>query len=106
MIKTTSQILLVTALSLFLCGTSICQTTEFTYKGRLADAGTPANGTYDLEFKVFDASTGGTLLSTLDRPASTIANGDYVVSLDFGSGTFTGSARYLEVSYRLSGSGN
>ena len=26
------------------------------YQGRLADAGTPANGTYDFEFWVFDAA--------------------------------------------------
>lgn len=31
----------------------------FTYQGRLDEAGTPANGLYDLRFAVYDAETGG-----------------------------------------------
>src|SRR5262249_11386578 len=88
------------------CTAALSQATQFTYKGRLSDAGLPANGSYDLEFKVFDAPSGGTLLSTLDVPNTFVANGDYAVSLDFGSGLFTGPARYLEISYRLAGTGN
>lgn len=82
------------------------QTTEFMYKGRLTDSGIPANGAYDLEFKIFDSASAGTLLATLDRFNTTVANGDYTISLDYGSGIFNGGARYLEVSYRLSGTGN
>jgi hypothetical protein len=29
--------------------------TAFTYQGRLTDGGTPANGTYDLRFRLFNA---------------------------------------------------
>jgi hypothetical protein len=29
--------------------------TAFTYQGRLADAGTPAQGSYDLRFTLYDA---------------------------------------------------
>ena len=36
------------------------QTTVFTYQGRLSDGGQPANGTFDLEFKLFDALNAGT----------------------------------------------
>src|SRR6185369_16358988 len=35
------------------------QTTSFTYQGRLSDGGLPANGVYDLQFKLFDAASGG-----------------------------------------------
>ena len=35
------------------------QTTAFTYQGRLFDGSGPANGNYDFEFKLYDASTGG-----------------------------------------------
>jgi hypothetical protein len=38
---------------------AFAQTTAFTYQGKLSDAGNPANGTYDLQFKVFDALTEG-----------------------------------------------
>ena len=30
------------------------QTSTFTYQGRFTDSGTPANGTYDMQFKLFD----------------------------------------------------
>jgi hypothetical protein len=39
------------------------QTTSFTYQGRLQDAGAQANGSYDLQFSLFDASTGGNQLT-------------------------------------------
>src|SRR5512138_2411485 len=36
------------------------QTTAFTYQGKLSDGGSPANGTYDLQFKLFDTAAVGT----------------------------------------------
>ena len=39
---------------------SWAQTTAFTYQGKLTDAGNPANGNYDLQFKLFDTPTVGT----------------------------------------------
>ena len=52
------------------------QTTSFTYQGRLTDAGNPANGNYDLQFKLFDTVTvgtgvqqGATLVRTRSAPA-------------------------------------
>ena len=36
------------------------QTTQFTYQGKLSDAGSPANGTYDFRFGLFDTATVGT----------------------------------------------
>src|SRR5437868_1744111 len=37
---------------------AFAQTTSFTYQGRLTDGGTAANGNYDLQFVLFDASSG------------------------------------------------
>src|ERR1043165_4063768 len=34
--------------------------TSFTFQGQLKDGGSPANGAYDLQFKLFDALTSGT----------------------------------------------
>ena len=39
--------------------TSLAQTSAFSYQGRLQDGGTPANGSYDFQFQLFDASSGG-----------------------------------------------
>src|SRR5689334_22113568 len=35
------------------------QTSQFTYQGKLTDTGVPANGNYDLQFKLFDTPTVG-----------------------------------------------
>src|SRR5690349_21658680 len=35
------------------------QTSSFTYQGRLADSGTPVNGNYDLQFALWNSSSGG-----------------------------------------------
>ena len=38
--------------------------TVFTYQGQLNDNGTPASGSFDFEFKLFDAAGGGTQVGT------------------------------------------
>ena len=53
-----ASILLLTFL--FSVGAVQAQTTAFTYQGKLTDAGNPANGNYDLQFKLFDTVTVGT----------------------------------------------
>lgn len=40
--------------------TAFGQGTAFTYQGRLTDSGNVANGTYDMQFKLFDTATVGT----------------------------------------------
>jgi len=45
---------------LIFVGAALAQTTSFTYQGRLTDGGTPANGTYEIQFTLWDASAGGT----------------------------------------------
>ena len=43
---------------------ALAQTSVFTYQGRLTDGGTPANGTFDMQFKLYDLLTSGTLQGT------------------------------------------
>lgn len=75
--------------------------TAFTYQGRLEDAGAPANGVYDLEFALYDASTGGSQIgSTVTKDDVSVANGLFVVALDFGGNAFAGDARWLEIGVR------
>jgi hypothetical protein len=38
---------------------SSAQTTAFSYQGRLTDGGNPANGAYQMQFKLFDALAAG-----------------------------------------------
>ena len=78
--------------------------TAFTYQGRLTDAGLPANGNYDLQFKLFDALTAGSQVgSTLTRTNVAVSAGLFTVSLDFGA-VFTGNKGFLEIGVRPGGS--
>ena len=84
------------------------QTTAFTYQGRLSDNGTPATGTYDMQFRLFDnpnAGQGTQQGVTITNPSVQVASGVFSVQLDFGAAVFvTGASRYLEVSLRTAGS--
>ena len=71
--------------------------TAFTYQGRLNDGGSPANGTYDFLFYMYDAPSDGNFLSNYGVPDLTVTDGYFTVQLDFGSSAFTGEARWLEI---------
>jgi hypothetical protein len=74
--------------------------TALTYQGRLTDGGAPANGTYDLEFKLYEALSGGSPVgSTVTLGEVTVTNGLFTVQLDFGN-VFDGTALYLDVGVR------
>jgi hypothetical protein len=75
--------------------------TSFTYQGKLTDTSVPANGVYDFEFALYDdASAGSQVGTTIAMEDVPVANGIFVVALDFGSGAFTGDARWLEIGVR------
>ena len=79
---------------------SWAQTTTFSYQGKLTDAGQPANGVFDLQFKLFDALNAGTQQgTTLTLEDVVVSSGVFTVQLDFGA-AFPGAARYLEISVR------
>ena len=79
--------------------------TAFTYQGRLTDAGSPANGAYDFEFRLYDAASGGSQVgSTVPLADVIVSNGLFTVQLDFGAAAFTGDARWLEIQVRAGAS--
>ncbi len=82
--------------------TAAAQTSAFTYQGRLTDAGAPANGSYDLQFALFDAVSGGTQQGiTVTKLGVIVTNGVFTALLDFTSAPFTaGADRYLEITVR------
>lgn len=90
---------------------ALAQSTSFTYQGRLADDGVPSNGSYELEFRLYDAASGGTqqpqpspvTVQFTGAQAVAVVNGVFTVQLDFGASAFPGAARYLEVAVRRAG---
>ena len=97
--------LLVLAVAISLSGGSaLAQTTAFTYQGRLTDGGTLANGSYDLQFALWDTLSGGSQIgATQNLLAVQVSNGVFTVTLDFGASAFPGADRFLEISARLTG---
>jgi hypothetical protein len=93
---------------LFLMSTATyAQTTAFNFQGRLNDGTLPANGQYDLQFKLFSVIAGGSQVgATVDRPNLTLINGVFSTTLDFGSAQFSGGNRFIEISVRPAGSQN
>jgi len=78
----------------------------FTYQGRLTDGGNPANGSYDFQFRLYDAAAGGSQVgSTVTKASVNVTEGLFTVSLDFG-GVFDGTALWLEIAVRPAGGGS
>jgi hypothetical protein len=74
--------------------------TGFTYQGKLTDGGTPANGLYDFELKLYDALSGGSPVGgTVTLGDVTVTAGLFTVQLDFGN-VFDGMALYLDIGVR------
>ena len=96
--------MLVTAFVIALATTVWAQGTAFTYQSRLNDNGALANGMYDLQFSLFDADNGGAqIAATLDKPNIAVANGVFIVQLDFGANAFNGGQRFLQIAVRQAG---
>lgn len=82
---------------------AMAQSTAFSYQGRMTDGANAANGTYEIQFKLFDAVTGGTQVGTtfIPTPAGVVVtNGAFTVTLDFGAAAFPGANRWLEISVK------
>lgn len=75
------------------------QSTGFTYQGQLNSAKTPANGTFDLRFTLYDSLTnsGGLVAGPVTNFSVPVSNGLFVTTLDFGAEVFTGADRWLEI---------
>src|SRR5262245_15834359 len=75
--------------------------TTFTYQGQLKESGSPASGTFDLQFRLFDAASGGAQIGSPDCVDGVVpVDGLFTVELDFGTAPFDGNARWLEIGVR------
>lgn len=81
--------------------------TAFTYQGQLQVDSSPANGTCDFQFSLWDASSGGSQIGTTQTKTNVqVAKGLFFSQVDFGLGAFQGDARYLGIKVRCpAGSG-
>ncbi len=85
---------------------ALAQGTAFTYQGRLNDGASPANGSYDLSFALFDAPTlGNQVGASVLATGVGVTNGLFVVTLDFGFGSLPGANRWLQINVRTNGNG-
>jgi len=73
--------------------------TAFTYQGQLKQSGSPANGSFAMDFKLFDAASAGSQVGpTVSLPTVGVANGLFTVPLDFGVDAYAANqARWLEI---------
>lgn len=100
------SLLLMISLFIGMASSTFGQSTAFTYQGSLKTDGAAANGTYDFEFALYNAATGGTQSgSTNVRSAVAVAEGVFGVELDFGS-QFNGDARFLEIRVKPAAGGS
>ena len=98
------RLLTLTVVVCFACCASVfAQTTAFTYQGKLGDGGSAATGTYDFQFKLYNALADGSLQGTPNTVTKTgvqVNAGTFTVQLDFGAGAFPGGSRFLEISVK------
>ncbi len=90
--------------SLFALNHSACaQGTAFTYQGRLNSGGSPANGSYDLQFSLFAANAGGVAIAgPVTNAAVSVTNGLFTTTVDLGN-AFTGASNWLQIAVSTNG---
>lgn len=75
--------------------------TGFTYQGSLTMSNAPANGSFDFEFALYDALSGGTEIgATITLDDVTVINGVFSVELDFGNLPFVGEQVWIDIAVR------
>ncbi len=99
-----SHKLLLTSLFTAVALSASAQGTAFTYQGQLQNNGSPASGTYDLTFALFNTNTSGVALAgPVTNDAVVVTNGLFTVLIDFGPGVFTGQINWLEIAVETNG---
>jgi hypothetical protein len=83
------------------------QGTAFTYQGRITDGANPANGSYDLTFTLFSTdSAGNPIAGPVTNNATSVSNGLFTTTIDFGLGVFAGGSNWLEISVSTNAANN
>lgn len=102
-----SKLLFALALLIISAIQAAAQTSQFTYQGKLSNTGGAANGTFEMQFRLYNAASGGAQIgATVTNASVSVAQGSFTVQLDFGVSAFDGADRFLEIGVRPSGSAN
>jgi trimeric autotransporter adhesin len=73
------------------------QAGPITYQGQLQDSSGPADIEVDIVFELYEQDEGGSPIASDSHDDVVVTDGLFQVELDFGSGVFDGSERWLEV---------
>src|SRR5438552_3521467 len=103
-VNTLATLLLPCALNCQL-STAFAQGSAFTYQGVLTDNGHPANGSYDLTFTLFSVPSDGIAFAGPLTNSTSVSNGLFTATLDFGLSAFANGDRWLEIAVRTNGGG-
>jgi hypothetical protein len=80
---------------------ALAQSTAFTFQGQLKSGGPPAQGLFDIRFKLFDApQAGGQVGGTLCADNVLVTDGVFTTTLDFGAQFTTVNQRFIELDVR------
>jgi hypothetical protein len=87
-----------------ICSLAMCSLSAIadpiSYQGFLNDSGAPANGIYDIQFKLYDAETGGSQLGPdVDANDLQVVDGVFRYDLDFGD-VYMGQDLWLRIFVR------
>jgi hypothetical protein len=74
--------------------------TAFTYQGRLERAGGPVTADCDMQFKLYNAAQAGAQVGTTIAATVPVTQSLFTAELDFGTASFTGEDRWLELDVR------
>lgn len=75
----------------------------FTYQGQLKKGDSPVNAVCQMAFRLYDQAAGGAQVGSPLTCTVPITNGLFTVKLDFGSGVFAGSGRWLGIQAKCPG---
>ncbi len=92
------QVVILAALFAF---PALAQSTAFTYQGELKQSGVPVTGAHDLQFRLFDALSGGVQIGATQCSNNVVvADGKFTVTLDFGQQFAVPAARFMQIDVR------
>src|SRR5271170_6249508 len=80
------------------------QGTAFTYQGQLQNNGSPASGTYNLTFTLFNTNTSGVAIAEpVTNKDVIVTNGLFTVLIDFGASVWNGQTNWLQIGVETNG---
>ena len=81
------------------------QGTAFTYQGQLQNGGSPARGSYNLTFTLFNTNADGAAIAgPVTNQTVSVTNGLFTTLVDFGPGVFAGETNWLQIGVATNGS--